>query len=265
VLPKAATKKDEDRVLTELNSINDCYDKWPYSVTAKRVYKDHMEGMTIDELAQKYHDWTKTRIRNVIEASRLADQFIEHHSYSIEARDLAYRKLIWFDELRRSNQRSIGKEPFRQAIFDLMLDDNCPFSSHTNFKRLDEIYGNTEAWDILTNGGKGAIRRAHFVIDRDQFEGEKDTRSRIQRINALLTEIVGTTGLRVLDSDLLIAFHALSDQVPFPRNAAQKTERIVKILDSLTSSEISRLPQPLVGQLAKTLERVKKQAASYKG
>ncbi len=265
VLPKSASKKDEDRVLTELNSINDCYVKWPYSVTAKRVYKDSMEGMSIDELARKYHDWTKNRIHNVIEASKLADEFVEHHGDSVDARDLTYRKLIWFDELRRSNKKSIEKEPFRKAIFDLMLDDNCPFSSHTNFKRLDEIYSNAEAWDILIKGGKGAVRRAHFVVDRDQFEGQGDIQSRMQRINALLMEMVGTSGLKRLDPDLLIAFHALSDQVPFPRNAQQKAERIGRILDGLTSSEISRLAQPFVRQLASTLERVKKQAASYKG
>jgi hypothetical protein len=264
VLPKSATKKDEDRILTELNSINDCYVKWPYSVTAKRVYKDHMGGLSIDDLVRKYHDWTKTRIHNVIEAWKVAAEFIEYHNESVDARDLAYRKLVWFDELRRSNQRSMEKEPFRKAIFELMLDENCPFTSHAHFKRLDEIYSNSEAWDILTKGGKNAVRRAQFVVDRDQFEGKGDVQSRLIRINASLNEMVGTAGLKSVNPDSLIAFHSLADQVPFPRNAPQKAERLVSILANLTSSEISRLPQPLIGQLGKALECVKKQAASYK-
>jgi hypothetical protein len=264
VLPKSATKKDENRILTELNSINDCYVKWPYSVTAKRVYKDHMDGLSIDDLVRKYHDWTKNRIHNVIEAWKVADEFLDFHNESVEARDLAYRKLVWFDELRRSNKRAMEKEPFRKAIFELMLDDNCPFTSHHHFKRLDEIYSNPEAWDILTKGGKSAVRRAQFVVDRDQFEGKGDVESRITRVNALLNEMVGTAGLKSVNPDLLIAFHLLADQVPFPRNAPQKVERLVRILANLTSSEISRLPQPLIGQLGKALERVKKQAASYK-
>ena len=264
VLPKSVSEKDVDRILTELNSINDCYVKWNYSVTAKRVYLDHMKKVSIDELARKYHDWTKQRIRNVIQAWTLANEFLDHHGDSVDARDLTYRKLIWFDELRRSNQKALEKEPFRKAIFDLMLNENCPFTSHLHFKRLGEIYRNAEAWDILTKGGQGAVRRAQFVVDRDEFEGTGDVQSRLQRINALLKDIVGTSGIKAIDPDLLISFHGLADKVPFPRDGARKAERMMRILDDLTSTEISRLPINISKELATALERVKKQAASFK-
>ena len=265
VLPKGIRKNDEDRILTELNSINDCYVKWPYSVIAKRVYQDYKDGLSIEDLARKYHDWTKSRISTVIEACKVAEEFIEHHDDSIDARDLAYRKLIWFDELRRSNRRMMEKEPFRNAVYDLILAPNSPFSSHRDFRRLEEIFNNQEAWKALTSGGREGIRQAQFIIDRDRFEKKGDVQSRINRINSMLKEIANGPGFGSVEPDVLAQFHELADRVPgISMEVEDKTKRAMQLLDGLTSKEVAQLPRPFLKRITSVLERVRKQAESYR-
>ena len=266
VLPKGIGEDDEDRILTELNSINDCYVRWPYSVVARRVYKDFVEGAKIEDLGKKYHDWTESRLRTVIEASKVAAEFIEHHGDSAEAQDIAYRKLIWFDELRRSNSKAMGKEAFRSTIYDLILKENSPFTSHKDFKRLGEIYENPEAWEILTTRrGKEALQQALFVVDRERYEGKSDAESRMKRVNSLLQSVIVSQGFNLVTTDTLRTFHELSTKVPSSSlDSSARVERLLELLNGLVSEEIARLPKPLLRKMGTVLERVKTQAESFK-
>lgn len=265
-LPKGIKKKDEDRILTELNSINDCYVQWPYSVVAKRIYQDHKDGMSIDELARKYHDYTKTRIRNVIEASKASREFLEHHDDDVYAREIAYEKLIWFDELQRSNSNAMGEEGFRTTIYDRILDDRSPFSSHRDFKRLGEIYNNSEAWKALVNGdGKDALRQALYIVDRDRYEEKGDAQSKMARVNGILEALTAGPGFLQVQADTLADFHAAASRVPNPTmDVLAKMEMVTDVLNSLTSKEMAQLTAPFLRKLASVLERVKKQAESYR-
>lgn len=267
VLPKGTPPEDENRVLTELNSINDCYVRWPYSVVARRIFQDYKNGATVDDLQRKYHDWSKSRITTVIEAYKVAAEFIEHHDDSIEARDLVYRKLIWFDELRRSNNRAMAKVDFRNAIYDLILQANSPFTSARDFKRLGEIYENPEAWETLTtHQGKESLRQAHFVLDRDRYEGKSNAESRMSRVNSLLKGIIDGPGFGLVEVGALTDFHKLAKQVPGARmDFGARAEQLIDLLDGLTSKEIAQLPASLKRKIGSSLDRVKKQADSFQG
>lgn len=266
VLPKGISRKDEDRILTELNSINDCYVQWPYSVVAKRIYQDYKDGMSVDELARKYHDYTKDRIRNIIEASKVSREFLEYYDDDVYAREVAYDKLIWFDELRRSNANAMGQEAFRTTIYDLIMADNSPFSSHRDFKRLGEVYNNQEAWGVLVNGqGKEALRQALYIVDRDRYEEGGDAQSKMARINGMLKALTDGAGFLQVRADTLAEFHEAVVKVPNPKmDLAAKMEVVTNVLNSLTSKEVAQLTTPFVRKLASVLERVKKQAESYR-
>lgn len=266
VLPKSVKPDTEDVILTELNSINDCYVKWPYSVVAKRVYRDHVAGMSMPELLEKYHDKTETWLNTVIEASKLAQEFIDHHGDSPEAKDKAYRKLVWFDELRRSNKDALKKEEFRTTVFDLILDPASPFTSHAGFKRLTEIYENPEAWEILTmRQGKAALKQALFTVDRERYEGKTDVQSRMTRVNKILGGIIEGPGFGLVETETLVEFHELAEQVPGLRmDVSARAERLISLLNGLTSKEIAQLPKGLVTKLGTVTERVERQAKSYR-
>jgi hypothetical protein len=266
VLPTGISSDDEERILTELNSINDCYEKWPYSVVARRVYRDFLAGMTVEALRRKYHDWTEGRLNTVIEASKTAQEFIEYHGDLAEAKDKAYRKLIWFDELRRSNRNALNKESFRSTIFDLILSPSSPFTSSADFKRLGEIYDNPEAWEVLTTrGGKEALKQALFIVDRERYEGKGDAQSKLKRVNRLLAEILKGPGFGLVDPELLASFHELAEQVPgVPMDAASRAEHLTEMLNGLTSREIAQLPKGVLKKLDAVLTRVQKQAAAHR-
>jgi hypothetical protein len=266
VLPSAATADDEDHVLTELNAINDCYDKWRYSVIARRIYNDHSNGATIDQLVNKYYNYTRSRISTVIEASKVASDFIQHHEDSIESKDLAYRKLIWFDELRRSNGRAMDREDFRTAIYDLVLDPNTPFSKAADFKNLAAVYNNPDAWEVLLGKkGKEGLRQANYIVERDRYEGSSDTQARLERMSNTLKAILKGTGFGLVDGEVLAQFHEVVDQVPGRRMTAEsRALQVADLLNGLTSQEMARLSDITLQSLANALERVTVQTAAYR-
>lgn len=266
-LPPGVSIDDEDWILTELNAINACQEKWPYSVVARRVYEDYRNGMSVEGLAQKFHEWTKSRIRMVIEACKVAEEFIEHHEDSLEAKDLAYRKLIWFDALKRSNSKAIEKQEFRDTIFDLVMlpKPERPFSSNKDFVRLTEIYNNPEAWETLTTRvGKEALKQALYIVDRERYEGASDPQSRMKRVNSLLQGIIGTGRFEMIEPKVLQEFHSLSAQVPaLHLDELTRATIVLEMIDSFSSKEIARLPKSVSEQLQTTLERLQKQADAY--
>jgi hypothetical protein len=267
VLLKSASREDEELILTELNSIDDCKVKWPYFVVAQRVYSDYVDrGMNIEELKQKYHDWTTSRIRTVIDASRVAHEFVEYHDDEVEAKDMAFRRLIWFDELRRSNSDAIKADEFKHTIFDLIMRSSSPFSKTKDFVGLQEIYNNPEAWEHLTTReGKEALRGARFVVERDRYEGNADAQSRVARLNSLLITLLADQQLYLVDESELAKFHELADQLPDPRRGAEaNADRLIHALDELTSRVIAQLPQNVLEALGRTLSRIERQAGSFR-
>lgn len=266
VLPKGIGDRDEDRILTELNAISDCYIPWNYSVMAKRIYQDKEKGLTDEALQKKYHNYTKSRIRQTIEAYRVAREFLDHHNDNSAARERVFKKLIWFDELARSNSHFMDKVDFKEAIFDLVLSPNSPFSSHTHFRKLGEIYNNPEAWRVLTSSNdKEALQKALFVLDRERYEGRSDATSKINRINDLLASVVTGGGFGSVDSNLLKSFHNLAYKVPNPAlDARTRAQRLMDLLNNLTSIELAQLPTDVLSSLGEVVERVKDQAGSSK-
>lgn len=264
VLPEGIEPGDEDHVLTELNAINDCYIPWPYSVMAKRIFEDKKSGLTDAELEIKYHNYTKSRIRQTVEAYRVATEFIEYYNNSPEAKAKVYGKLIWFDELARSNGKFMDKPDFKERIFDLILHPYSPFSRASQFKGLGEIYNNPEAWkELNTDGTKEALKKAQFIVDRDRFEGRGDAQSKVKRVNDLLTLVINGPGFGAVLEETLNTFHDLGDKVPHPGlNSTTRSLRLINLLDSLTSKEIASLSSDLSERLIQVIERVRKQSAS---
>lgn len=267
VLPKSIRKADEDRILTELNSINDCQVRWPYSVLAKRIYEDYTnKGMDYDALAIKYHGYTKNRLKNIVEATKVANEFISHHDDSLEAKDIAYRKLIWFDELKRSNRAAMENDEFREGIFDAILSDNPPFTSHKDFLRLGDIFNNLEAWQCLTeNGGKAALKQARFIVERERYEGRADAQSQMNRVNNLLKGIATGPGFGLVEGEVLSTFHELATQVPNPgMDAEAKMKLAMELMNSLTSKEMPRLSEDFLIEITAVLERVRNQVKAHR-
>lgn len=265
VLPVSAGAADEENVLVELNFVDDWREQWPYSVVARRIYRDHVhKNMSVTDLVKKYHGWTKTRIQQAIDAAEVANDFVAHHDDAGEASELAYRKLIWFDQLRRSNRKHLGKVDFRETIFDLLLADHPPFTKTKDFEKLGDVYDDNEAWDALQGpGGPKALEKALFILKQKEFEQKENSDDRLQRVNQTLRGLLQAQSFDRVERETLEQFHDLAAEVPSPGGSSGRSvDRLVTLLDNLTSREIATLSDDVRDKLSSALERVSRQAAA---
>jgi hypothetical protein len=263
VLAKETGPEDELNVITERNLVDDQRLEWPYSVQARQVYEDHVDqGMSIKDIAAKY-DATTSRIRQMIQAVELAEDFVGYHADKDHdghrARRIVYENLIWFDQVRRSHSKLVNEDAeFRNALFDMIFEQPAKFMQARDFLKLGEIRSNDAAWEKLTSvAGRAGLEQAQQVLAAEKADSARDAAGKLERATKLLDEAVGSGQLAGADPTLLARFHKVAARVPDgPSDVLWRIERMQKWLDEMTVEEVSKLGPKAVDRLKQSHERL---------
>ena len=262
VLPKGTTKDVEDAIITEFNFKDDYYEEWPYYVKAMRVYSDFTDNqMDKDELVQKYSvEWRN--LRNWIRAAELCMKFLNYHEHSFLAKQFAYRNFIMFDEMMRGYEKRFGESKFRESIFEILLSgydtDQGKFTKSHDVVRLDEIYDNPEAWDVLTSRkGSKALSEALTILELTALDAMPDPNPKLKRALSGLEKLLESGQINSVDRELLERFHFIAEEVPgAPNNPTAQVQKMVEWLNNMTSQQIAQLDGSDVDRLQTALKRV---------
>lgn len=269
VLASSTTPEDEFNVITERNLVDDQKIQWPYYVQALQVYEDHVDdGMAIKEIADKYDKQT-SRIRQMIAAVELAQEFVAYHEdkgNDSAASRIVYENLIWFDQLQRSHRKLLdGDADFKEAVFEMVLEDPPKFKQARDFLKLNEIRQSPKAWAKLTSvPGPAGLEQAQRVIAAERLDAERDPIGKLERAVKALEDIAGAPELWNADSELLGRFHHLSGQIPAgPSDPQWKFERMREWLDEMTVEQVAELGDGALEGLAQAQERVQAMAEAW--
>jgi hypothetical protein len=262
---------DENNVITERNLVDDQKEKWPYYVIAEQVYEDRMDqGLTIKEIAAKY-DMQTTRVRAMISAVELANEFVGYHEEDDrerEARRLAYENLIWFDQLQRSQGKLLDTDSeFKEAVFRMLLEEPAKFGQARDFVKLGEIRRSKKAWATLTSvSGPAGLEQADQVMAAEKLDAARDPVGKLDRIVLVLKEVATAPELHTAPEDLLASFHRLAMQVPAgPSDPEWRIGQMFQWLDEMTVAQISTLTPETLDRLSEAQARVKAMAEAWPG
>lgn len=264
VLPEGTTPEVEDAIITEFNFADDYRLPWSYYTKAMKVYADHVDGLSHEELENKYA-WPWRVLNTWVRAAELCEKFLAYHQHSFLARNFALRNFIMFDEMMRRYKARLDNAEFRDSVFNLLLaeyPDNHRFKSSADVIRLPEIRDNPEAWSSLTSKkGPEALKDALRILEVSTFDNVADVNSQFRRVVKQLAKLVTGGALPAADSDLLEEFHAQADGVPgSPQDPATQVEKMIEWLDAMTSLQIAELGADTLSNLQEALERILKMA-----
>lgn len=264
VLPEGTTPEVEDAIITEFNFADDFRLPWKYYTRATKVYADHVEGISYEELENKY-GWPKRILSTWIRGAELCEKFLAYKEHGFLAKHFALHNFIMFDEMMRRYKSRLDNAEFRDSVFDLLLaeyPDNHRFRRSADVIRLPEIRDNSEAWGALTSKkGPEALKDALRILEVSTFDNVADVNLQFRRAIKGLTKLVNGGALAVADSDLLEEFHAQAERVPgSPQDPATQVEKMIEWLDAMTSLQIAELGASTLNNLRKALERVLKMA-----
>lgn len=265
VLPEGTKKEIENAIITEFNFASDYREEWPYYVKAMKVYEDYSEkNLDKDDLVQKYSvDWKY--LSKWIQAANLCDRFLDSHGYAFIAQQFAYRNFIMFDEMMRNYGKRFSQTDFRDAVFKLLIadyPDNPRFTKSSDVVRLDEIWDNTEAWEVLvTKKGPPALKEALTILDLTALDNLPDPNPKLRRVVGGLDKLLRSGSLNAADTGLLEQLHRHIEQVPgAPSNPSAQVGKMIEWLDAMTSRQIAELESETLDKLREALDRVLRMA-----
>jgi hypothetical protein len=265
VLADEISPELEDAIMTEYNFKSDYRQSWPYYVKAFRVYADHNGGMTKVELKAKYdQEWRN--LSKWIKAAELCDYFLEFHDHSVSSERFAYENLIIFDEMMRRYPRRFDDRSFREAIFELLLDDydddNHRIRGQREALHLDHIYDSREAWDALkAKRGKDSLTEAELLLKMNSIDVSIDPNPKLKRLVSAVEKLGGPASVSTADPELLSRLHELVNELPGQQSEPRsRVEKMVAWLDCMTSLQIATLDSNTLAQLREALDRVLRMA-----
>lgn len=265
VLQEGTTEEIEDAIITEFNFAANMQLEWPYYIRARRVFVDHDEnGLDKDQLFNKYGvPWRY--LDKWIKAARLCDRFLKFHDESFDSKQFAYRNFIMFDEMMRNYGARFSDAPFREALFQVLLDGYEPenhkhhtFTKSADVLRLDEIYDNPDSWHAITTAkGTQALRDAIGILEMSNLTGASDPNPAVKRLVKGLDRLVKNAALGSANQDLLDTFHELAQQVPGgPTDPTAQIELMIEWLEEMTAKQIAELHAGAVTRLERALNLV---------
>lgn len=265
VLPEGISGDIEDAIITEYNFISDYRAEWPYYVKAMRVHDDWARN-NVDQkdLEQRYGvPWRY--LNKWIQAAQICERFLDYHDHNFLAKQFAYRNFIMFDEMMRNYGKKLSQADFREAVFDLLLadyPDKERFTKSADVVRLDELWENAEAWDVLTTKkGPQALKEALIILDLSGLDAGPDPNPKLRRVVKGLEKLVSSGNLHAANGELLEDFRRYAEQLPgAPIDPAAQVGKMIEWLDAMTSRQIAGLQADTLMDLRAALERVLKMA-----
>lgn len=275
VLPPDITEEVKSDILTEFNFLPDHRLPWPYYVRAMRVYDDYVNrDLSKETLVAKYGlKWSV--LRPWIQAAKLCQSFLEYHKDPATgeptylAQTFAFEYFIMFDEMARRHSSKLEQLDYRNSVFDLLLDGypgvNQRFRESRDVIRLPEIWDNPDgAWQVLQSmTGPRALEQALFIVSQTSAEDTPDPNPLMRDASRKLKKVIDADAWSRVSSDLLEEFHQLAQQVPGAfTDPGEEVERMVTLLDALTSLQMAQIDGHTLERLRVALDRVVRMAGA---
>ena len=236
VLPETAPNAHSQAIIIQENYAESLKKEWPQVVTNGRIYRryhelsnqfPHEQELAIRRRVQKeFPRFSVTEIRNRINTWLLIEEFKADYSDDENEDDLEAMINKQFQYFRQANDTYRTKNVFSEPEFKELLFRGIQqelFPSFAAVRRLQEIYRNPEATEILLAG-----------------EGMSET-ARRKNFRRATTEAGRAEATRNLTVE-------------------KRLEDIIESLDKVTSAELAEIPAALRSRLENALQRIIAQA-----
>ena len=227
VLCDGASEEDEQNVLVEENFSASLKIEWPAYVKSKIVIQARDEGLSPDQIVQKF-SWTKTKIREAIKIDEIIKDFMIFATTDVDPDDLSGRGLglseqaaetmvakqyQYFNEAQKSFFDALKTDiEFKLQFFRWIAQEK--FSSFPEVRIAHKAWEHPQAKAALLQPNPAAAKSAKAILDYD-------------------SRIVGSAA-----------------------EAITRIESFVKFLKTMTATDLKTIPVPSRAQLEDALELV---------
>lgn len=180
LLPPDVDKETKDKVIIEMNFVEDPKLDWSPYVKARLVHKEAelQRAPDMKELADRF-GWTTTKVREAIETVNLVNQFIAFHSQptdqgedgdgvrrlgsEMEAEILAAENYTFFWEARNKYREKLeANVRFKEWFFEMM--GRTPFKSIAQVRMLWECWQDEQSRAELDRKTLAGVDRAILIV-----------------------------------------------------------------------------------------------------
>lgn len=178
VLSEDATEVDEQNVLVEENFSASLKIEWPAYVKAVKVIDAHEDGLTLDEISQKF-SWAKSKIKETLKIHEIIQEFIIFATADIdpnddtgggfglsdqEAETIAARNYQYFNEAQKSFFDPLKTDiDFKIQFFKWI--NQSKFSSFPEVRIAYKAWQHPEAKAALLQPDPAAAKSAKAILD----------------------------------------------------------------------------------------------------
>ena len=178
ILSEDATTADEQNVLVEENFSASLKIEWPAYVKAIQVIDSHEDGLSLDEIAQKF-SWAKSKIKETLKIHEIIQEFIIFATANIdpndelggglglteqEAETVAAKNYQYFNEAQKSFFDQLKTDiDFKIQFFKWINESK--FSSFPEVRVAYKAWQHPEAKAALLQPDPAAAKSAKAILD----------------------------------------------------------------------------------------------------
>lgn len=178
VLSESATDADEQNVLVEENFSASLKIEWPAYVKAIQVIDAHEEGLSLEEISQKF-SWAKSKIKETLKINEIIQEFIIYATSGIdldddsgggfglseqEAETIAAKNYQYFNEAQKSFFEQLKTDiDFKIQFFKWIKE--AKFSSFPEVRVAYKAWQHPEAKAALLESNPTAAKSAKAILD----------------------------------------------------------------------------------------------------
>lgn len=178
VLSEDATEQDEQNVLVEENFSASLKIEWPAYVKAVKVFDAHEEGLSLEEISQKF-SWARAKIKETLKIHEIIQEFIIFAIADIdpndesggglglseqEAETVAARNYQYFNEAQKSFFDPLKTDiDFKIQFFKWI--NQSKFSSFPEVRVAYKAWQHPEAKAALLQPDPAAAKSAKAILD----------------------------------------------------------------------------------------------------
>ena len=187
VLTSEASHDDEERILVEENFAPSLKKEWPDYVKARHIQKSQEEGMSRDDIVERF-GWNTSRVKEVSRTLEIIDDFKVFASDpenqedesggglglpESEIEEVVTQKYQHFNEAQKSLREPLNTDPDFKIFFFRCLHEG-KFKNFVQVRNAYKAWNNPEARQVLQSSSENAGKDAKTIVD----EAERITQKR---------------------------------------------------------------------------------------